>query len=160
MQTPFGWGTVAIDYDNDADDDIVYHGSVDVFTLIIADNPGVVLTNDGDCTAHFSYDAGALTRDHQVRTVQGVASGDLNGDGFQDIVSVSNFDFVRHFFLPFVGVFFPPTGSPFDSDLGLRDRHQQPAPTRASRPTSTRPSTRVACRWRSTAPTTATTGPR
>lgn len=119
VQTPFGWGTVSLDYDNDADTDIVYHGSVDIFTLIIADNPGVVFTNDGECTAHFSYTPGVLTRDHQVRTVQGVASGDLNGDGFQDMVSVSNFDFVRRRFLPFVGVFFPPTGSPFDSISGF-----------------------------------------
>ena len=114
VQTPFGWGTVSVDYDNDADTDIVYHGSVEIFTLIIADNPGVVFTNNGECTADFSLDSSALQRDHQVRTVEGVASGDLNGDGFQDLVSVSGFDFVRTRFLPFVGVFVPPTGSPFD----------------------------------------------
>jgi len=119
VQTPFGWGTVVIDYDNDADGDIVYHGSVDIFTLIIADNPGVVFTNNGECTADFSYDGSALNTDHRTRTVNGVASGDLNGDGFQDIVSVANFDFVPFRFLPFVGVFFPPLGSPFDPISGF-----------------------------------------
>jgi len=111
---PFGWGTSLFDYDNDGDADIIYHGGVDIFTIITA-VPGIVLTNVGTCSGTFDYDQAAVPFDHQVRTVHGIAAGDLNHDGFEDIVSVSNFDFVRGFYLPYVGVFFPPFGSPFDS---------------------------------------------
>ena len=117
--TPFGWGTSMIDYDNDGDADILYHGGADVFTIINADNPGVILTNQGDCSGTFDWDQGALLRDHQVRMVEAVAAGDLNQDGFEDIVTVSNLDIVRGFFLPYAGVFFPPFGSPFDPVSGF-----------------------------------------
>ena len=54
--------------------------------------PGCLLENDG--TGLFSRDSAALagSTDHERRTVQGVALGDLDDDGFPDIVSVSNFD--------------------------------------------------------------------
>lgn len=90
--TFFGWGTAMLDYDNDGDTDIVYHGGQDV-SVLIATNPGVVLNNNG--SGEFEYDWHALSQstDHSRRTVQGVASGDLNNDGFVDLVSVSNHDF-------------------------------------------------------------------
>lgn len=114
VMNPFGWGLSLFDYDNDGDADIIYHGGVDIFSIITA-VPGIVLNNDGACSGEFSYNAAAVPYDHQVRTVHGIAAGDLNEDGFEDIVSVSNFNFERGFYLPYVGVFFPPFGSPFDS---------------------------------------------
>src|SRR5215210_1513611 len=89
---PFGWGVSAFDYDNDGDSDIIYHGSVDMLRNIIADNPGVLLQNTGNCTANMAYDGAAILQDHRTRTVEGVAIGDLNNDGFDDIVTVSELD--------------------------------------------------------------------
>lgn len=88
----FGWGTVIEDYDNDSDLDIVYYGGGDGALLYEFSNPGVILRNDG--SGVFDYDSVALSlsTDHSRRAVQGVASGDLNQDGFVDFVSVSSFD--------------------------------------------------------------------
>lgn len=90
--TPFGWGVSMLDYDNDADTDVIYHGGHVTVFINIADNFGVLLENDGN--ANFDYDLQALANstDHTRRIVHGVAVGDLNDDGFADIVSVSNAD--------------------------------------------------------------------
>ncbi len=88
----FGWGSAIFDYDNDTDQDILYHGGLDVGPFIDASNNGILLENDG-CSANFSLDmAAASATDHVRRDVQGVAIGDLNNDGFQDVVTVSNLD--------------------------------------------------------------------
>ena len=91
VATPFGWGTSMADYDNDGDTDIVFHGGL-YFAVVGQGAPGAILRNDGG--GEFSRDAEALANstDHEERTVQGMAMGDLDGNGFVDIVSVSNFD--------------------------------------------------------------------
>ena len=92
VSTPFGWGNGLADYDNDGDLDIVYHGGLDVGPFVEASNPGVVLQNQG-CSADFVFDGAATSAtDHQRRTVHGVALGDLDQNGFLDVVSVSAFD--------------------------------------------------------------------
>lgn len=116
IRTPFGWGTSAFDYDNDGDSDIIYHGSVDILNLVMADNPGTLLRNDGSCTASFSYDGQAVPKDHTTRTVHGVATGDLNDDGFFDITSVASTQIEpTNTFLPAWLLAGGPAGSPFDS---------------------------------------------
>lgn len=91
IHSPFGWGTSVADYDNDGDGDIIYHGGLDAGIGVVT-APGIILNNDGQ--GRFSRDAAALagSTDHQRRSVHGMAVGDLNEDGFVDIVSVSNFD--------------------------------------------------------------------
>ncbi|MEM7030829.1 MAG: VCBS repeat-containing protein [Chloroflexota bacterium] len=112
VTTPFGWGTSALDYDNDGDSDIVFHGGIDAGTVIDATNAGVLLEND-DCSATFTYERDVFESNHSRRNVQGSAVGDLNNDGFVDIVSVSNFDIPDSIPLTPVPVTF---NSPFDQD--------------------------------------------
>lgn len=90
LYTPFGWGTVAEDFDNDGDTDISFVGGLDMLTIIEKSNAGVLLENDSN--ANFSYRASALSVNHQRRNDSGMAAGDFNNDGYVDIISVSNFN--------------------------------------------------------------------
>lgn len=112
--TPFGWGTSMADCDNDGDTDIVFYGGMHAPPTLILDNPGVVLQNDGK--GGMSYSEGTLAQDHR-RSVHGVAMGDLDGNGFPDIVTVSNHDVQPAISLtPYNSEW----GSPFDGSVSYQ----------------------------------------
>ena len=90
--TPFGWGASTFDYDNDADTDIVFHGGLDFGPFVDLSNPGAILENNSAANFRYDLEAIANTTNHLRRNVQGVAVGDLDEDGFEDIISVSNFN--------------------------------------------------------------------
>lgn len=90
VSSAFGWGNAVLDYDNDGDQDLLYHGSLEMSFLAFVDNPGVLIENV-DCAAGYRQVTEELGIDHLVRNVQGVAIGDLDRDHFPDIVSVANF---------------------------------------------------------------------
>ena len=107
--SPFGWGTASADYDNDGDTDILFAGGLDMGAFVAA-NPGAVLNNDG--TGAFNRDGAALPSSdyHLRRNIQGFAAGDLNDDGFVDIVDVSNQNWQE--FMPLAD--YPALGGQFD----------------------------------------------
>jgi hypothetical protein len=147
--TPWGWGASAFDYDNDTDTDIVYHGALDGMFWVTSDNPGSLLENKGPRALRkgfypsFNFDD-ALTKtgkDHRKRTVTGVAVGDLNKDGFDDIVSVAQSRKVGDQTLYSDEASFD-FGSPFDKGASYLKTYQRtgggPAvPTITMRPTPT-----------------------
>jgi enediyne biosynthesis protein E4 len=83
------WGCSALDYDNDGDFDIVGYGALDTGPLVDKSNPGSLLENDGYGHFHYNFAPLQTAADHRLRDDHGLAVGDLNGDGFTDIVSVS-----------------------------------------------------------------------
>lgn len=89
--TPFGWGVSSFDYDNDGCTDIVFYGGLNLGIYYDASNPGALLHNN--CKGQFTWDERALSETkHSRRAVEGLATGDLDDDGFPDIVSVSGAD--------------------------------------------------------------------
>lgn len=110
VATPWGWGSSVLDYDNDGDADTAYHGGLHMGFINALDNPGTMLRNKGLCTGEFDWDQDAFERSHTRRGVEGMGVGDLNRDGFPDMVSAAGFVVPEDQQLDL----FPPWGSVFD----------------------------------------------
>lgn len=111
---PNGWSNAMSDYDNDGDLDLVLYGNQDDTLFWDNSNGGVILNNGGACSGTFTWDQAALgdpTR-HVQHNIEGLATGDLNNDGFDDIVSVSSFNVSDD--TPLAPIFSNPLNSVFD----------------------------------------------
>ena len=92
--TTFGWGTGALDYDNDGCTDVIYEGGLDVVVMVERSNPGTLLHNRcGSAAGKFEQDVRAYppTQERIRRNPYGVATGDLDDDGFTDVLSASTY---------------------------------------------------------------------
>jgi hypothetical protein len=116
LASGWGWGASALDYDNDGDFDIVAYGGFDTGPIVERSNPRSLLNNNGH--AYFRLDLNAYdgSIDALRRNDHGVAAGDLNGDGFEDIVSVSDVEGAP--FFPVVPYPFGP-GGPYQGKASL-----------------------------------------
>jgi hypothetical protein len=108
LASGWSWGTSALDYDNDGDFDIVSYGGFDTGPIVDRSNPRTLLNNDGHAHFHVDFEAYDGSVDALRRNDHGVASGDLNGDGFEDVVSVSDVEGAS--FFPTVAYPFGPGG--------------------------------------------------
>src|SRR6266545_413475 len=112
--TPFGWVNQMFDYDNNGTTDIAFYGALDGAVFITVDNPGIVMSGDGAGHTTWDRNATASSADMvQRQIVQGMAVGDLNNDGFSDMVHVSSAYFPATK-LPLIGMQ-QHWGSPFDA---------------------------------------------
>lgn len=110
----FGWSTSSFDYDNDGDTDVTYYGNLNVGPFVTADNPGVILDGDGSANFALNLQPTSQTWDKVRRgDCNGMATGDLNNDGFPDIVHVSG-QYIDPAKLPLVKMK-AQWGSPFDA---------------------------------------------
>jgi hypothetical protein len=116
LASGWSWGTSALDYDNDGDFDIVSYGGFDTGPIVDRSNPRTLLNNDGHAHFHVDFNAYDGSVDALRRNDHGVATGDLNGDGFEDIVSVSDVEGAS--FFPTVAYPFGP-GGPYQGKASL-----------------------------------------
>ncbi|MCB1034444.1 MAG: CRTAC1 family protein, partial [Acidobacteria bacterium] len=118
VASPFGWGTAAVDYDNDGRTDILYYGGLDGGPIVDSSNPGTVLHNAGGADFYFDAEALAGSVDHGYRAEHGLAVGDLNRDGFPDVVSVASHLIGPDLYPGLVPYPFE-YGSPFDAEASF-----------------------------------------
>ncbi|MEC7240029.1 MAG: CRTAC1 family protein [Myxococcota bacterium] len=111
----WGWGAVSLDYDADGWVDVAYNGNNCSAPMdIIWDEdhgagPGALLRNtEGTGFSDVTWSAGVANIDRFGRYVdgRGIATGDLNGDGYADLVFANR-------------TYNPSQSSPLDQEVGI-----------------------------------------
>ncbi len=80
--TPFAWGAVAADFDNDGWVDLYHAGHSHAVDQAVS--PGLLQLNQGDGT----FSDPEIPLDLSAAFVSGIAQGDLDGDGSPDLVAM------------------------------------------------------------------------
>ena len=81
-EQPFGWGAVAADFDNDGWEDLYYVGHAHAEDQV--HSPGLLFMNRGDGT----YAPPTIPTSLSGRWSSGLATGDLDNDGWMDLAVV------------------------------------------------------------------------
>src|SRR5262249_48997478 len=105
------------DLDNDGDTDIVYRGNLDVSAFIEQSNNNTFFLRNLNGSGQFEYEFSAFAgvSDWQ-RTIYGVATRDLDGNGFVDVVSSSPQSLAPGYSqTPYVPFFLSPAGALLDA---------------------------------------------